>query len=308
MPTPNPQQLSLFSDLPEKNKKPLPKAEVARSKERAARVAKDKGLAREALAYYERKKYVLALEKRNFTELIFILGNGKEKWFKAFGHSAVIFEHRIAPMINSKALRKEDKDYNLNVHSKEGVISFKSLKDLGTKLKSVNIYLDRAEDNIFVFKLPFRVSQIEYNEYIGQDQLIVENANKIIVPELIMPKLYDELKKLRDLALSAVRRMDGSLRQTFGAEFESKTRIMVRDYVIASRDNTVDGMEFLKKTLKDLEQVNGDLFSVSGTHIIEDARYERLAVQISNTREQIIAEMRKFEAHRIEKEFRGKMK
>ncbi|MBQ7040842.1 hypothetical protein IJN73_02120 [Candidatus Saccharibacteria bacterium] len=280
---------------------PPPEEQKPRSPAVRARAKKDAEKRGELMRYYERKKLALTMERKNFSKLIFILGNGKQKWYKGFGHTAVIFEHRVGPMIGSKAVARKDGDFNRTIHSKEGVVAVRYIDDLREKLLKIGCTIEDDKDNIYVFNLPWTVAQEQYNLYLRESEEMVERTNKILAPHLIMPELYTQMILLHRLIFYSAERMSKGAREMVGQEMEQNVRTMIKRYVVAAKTKQ-DAMAVLESLMIHLDDFNGNLAAINGLGVDEDRKIMEMAEKAEEVRKEILLQMKIVRAKEIERE------
>ncbi len=303
-----PKQLSLFDNIVEKmNSSPLaaenseavaeePKKRSVAAEKRAERDRK----AREVeLRYYERKKVALGLEKKNFDKLIFVYGNGSDPWYKGFNHTAIFFENVIGPRIGSKIIAKDDKDFNKRVHA-NAVVSYRALDALTEKLLKIGCTIEDDRDQIYIFKLPERISEERYNLFLHQRQEAVDRANKILVPHLLAAPLYADMRILHRLVFNSVGRMSRHARETVGLEMENNARLLIKRYRKTAKRGG-DALELYEEMLNIADDLDGDLAAITGLGVEDDLKVLEMAEKTEEIKQEILHEIKLIKLKEVDK-------
>ena len=278
---------------------------------RAAEIAlenreKEKAAAQEgretALRYYERKQIVLTHEKRNQTEMIFYK-TPSGTWYKAIEKSAVYFASKYAKMVESKAKLQIDKDYKFA--SKTGCVSIPNIDNLIKKFEVIGVKLVSAKDDIYIFKMPERITGDEYNLMREQSRTTIERANKMIRPKDMMPNLMEDAKELFTTVFWTFRDMNEQSKRIIGDDFATAIRNVIVGYTIMVKTNG-DPKEFLDKALLKVAEADGYFMAVSPLRIIKDDKLLQIAEQLAKLRNQIIFEQKRIAVREINDKNKGK--
>ncbi|MDO4889609.1 MAG: hypothetical protein Q4A25_02885 [Candidatus Saccharibacteria bacterium] len=251
--------------------------------------------------YYERKKIALGLEKKNYDKLVFVYGNGAHPWWKAFNHSAIIFENVIAPQINVRVTAQSDKDFDRKVQA-EKVVAYQDIEALKRKLRGIDCQIEDVQDEgIQIFKLKKAISVEEYNLYAQRDQEIVERAGKLLMAHLVDSVLYARLKTLYGLALNSTRRMSGASRELVGKDIELEARMLILKYRRTAKHGT-DPLELYEEMLDITGDLDGNLAAILGTSTEDDAKILEMADKTADVKEEILHQIKLIKVKQINKE------
>lgn len=256
------------------------------------------------LRYYERKRIVLAREKHNQNELIFIKAP-TTTWYKAFDKSATYFAAKYAKLIGSKATIKIDRDYQFQ--SKIGVVSIPNMEAMIEKLKKVNIELIDTKDEIYTFKLNERITIDEYNLMREQSEAVLERANKMIKPKEMMPNLLEDAKDVFQTVFWTFRDMHEWARQRVGAEFADELRGIIVDYTVLVKSKELEAEEFLDRAMERVCRADGCFVALLPLRIVNDDKMLEIATKLLKLRNQIIFERKKLAVKKIDAENHGRV-
>lgn len=176
---------------------------------RAKRNEADLEAKRRRKIYLEDKKRLLELEKDNYTQLMLLKTH--DGWWKMFGHSAVIYAKYVAPKTGVKAKLHLDTDYQ--VVSEEGYVSIDDLKTFEHRVKPVGVYLLSEKERGAVFELGIRISEEDYITMLEEERMLIERANKLLMPVENLSELADAINKTMTVVHTATRKADGVVRE-----------------------------------------------------------------------------------------------
>ena len=253
-----------------------------------------------SLRYYERKKIVLTKEKHNLSEIIFIK-TPKGTWWKAFERSAIYFlEKGYTNEIGSRAKLQVDEDYRLK--SKLGFVSNPNIEKLSAGLQKVGLKLVESSDQIRVFKMPKPVTEEEFNELHEKNMLMVERANSLVVPKLMMPKLFEDAKELGMMLFRTFSHMTEWTNQTIGLDMTKAIMDIVERYVEEAKSGGEDPEKFLLWALHQVDIADGKYAMLSALRIVDDKKLFEIAEALAKLRAQIGAERKRLAIKKIDDE------
>ena len=257
--------------------------------------------------YYERKKVALGLEKKNYDKLIFVYGNGAHPWWKAFNHSAIIFEHVVAPQIDVNIVARDDNDFDRKVQA-EKVVAYQDLEALKRKLRGIGCEIeDVKDDGIQIFKLKKAISVESYNLYAQRDKEIVERAGKLLMAHLADAVLYARLKILYGLVLNSARRISGASRDLVGQDMEREARTLILKYRRTAKRGT-DPLALYEEMLDIAGDLDGNLAAILGTSTEDDGKILEMAEKTAEVKEEILHQIKLIKVKQINKEHGAEVK
>ena len=218
---------------------------------RARAAAKGAKAQEEKQEYLEIKRRLLEREKDNYTQLMLMKGKGG--WWMMFGHSAIMYKYMVAKRLRLSVKLLPDSDYG--VKSDEGCVSVRDLNKLEQRLKPARIYPIKITPKAAIFDLGERVSEQDYALMVREDEISLEMANRLILPEEHMTELNTKTKAAHKVIHEAVRKMDGVSREVFADEME---RAVVRLQVMVLR--TARGTMDVDECLAEAYDVTEDLY------------------------------------------------
>lgn len=255
-----------------------------------------------SLRYYERKQIVLTHEKKNQTEMIFFK-TPSGTWYKAVEKSAVYFVMKYGKMVESKAKLQIDKDYKFI--SKTGCVSIPNIDNLVKKLETIGVKLASAKDDIYIFKLPERITGDEYNLMREQSRTTIERANKMIRPKDMMPNLMEDAKEIFTIVFWTFRDMNEQAKRIIGDDFAMALRDIVIGYTEMAKTKG-EPKEFLEMAMQKVTEADGYFMAVSPLRIIKDDKLLQIAEGLMKLRNQIVFEQKKIAVKEINDKNRGK--
>lgn len=178
------------------------------------------------------KRRVYELEPKNYTKLYFIRQHGN--WFRAFGHSAIIYHYDICSKIHRRSKLLIDNDYTLRIPG--GVVNVSDMDVLETKLNTAGYSLIVGNERCRVFNLGRRYTDAELKAMEEAREREIESINRVVEPKRIYPYLSRQLRQLfRDLYF-ALAKLDSYARHCVGEEIVHRALDLLTEYSLMASD------------------------------------------------------------------------
>ena len=255
------------------------------------------------IAYLEAKRRTLVYEKSNYTQLVLVKTH--EGWWKMFGHSAVFYKYMVAKRMHISVKLLPDTDYD--VVSEEGCISISDFEEFRRKMKLAKIFLVKITNSVAIFDLGERVSEQDYVLMIREDEVSLEMANKLILPEERMTELNTKTKAAHKSIHEMVRKMDGVSRENFANDME-RSVVRLQILVLRVARGTTDVDDCLSQAYDIAEDLYGYALMTLNLRLVEAKKVYEVTETIVALERQIKKEMRKRSMDRVEAEAKAKAK
>lgn len=181
--------------------------------------------------YNDNKKFIMEFEKTNYEYLAFM--RSTNNFYKLFDHSALFYNHHIAPKLNLQSHLRPDGDFTHK--STTGFVSVRNPEKIAEAFTTINIKQVKTKDqtgNFLLFKLPWRFTEAQVAEIIEANHFKIRNFNHIVMVDNVIPVLFLQLEELLKAIYENVRGMGGPVeRETLGYELIKTTTKMNRIYL-----------------------------------------------------------------------------
>ena len=262
------------------------KAEVAKTIAREDRAALKAARREEDTA----KKALLEREKENYTK-IYVLKcyNG---WLKICDNSAMM----VAKWLDGRLGRSYDisDDGGYGVRASYGIVSIPpaSVGDFIERMARGGIPLTFDDAWILEFNLGERVSQEEMVRMLHEDELIIEKANRMVMPKALFPELRADIKTLLNFIHVQTRNQRESTKEVLMNDAE-KCAINANKLVIATARGQVQIGDCLDKIGVFTEEMYGNVTTMSNMGLITAKRYKQCVDMIARIEADRAREMKR---------------
>lgn len=253
-------------------------------------------------AYNALKRQVLDFENSNFRYIVLIRQEGSHFW-QACGHSAVFLSARISKRLKRPFNLREDTDFGVKSSGK--VVYINSMGALKEGLKSLHIYPEVEKENSVRFRLDEAITHEDYQDMLGEEDRQKERANKVFVPEHLIPVLDEEIKKMNRHVRILTSGMKSPERDAYGTDMRKVAVEMTR---LSTRlaNSRIELEEFLRREkdlLFELDEFTNVIMSDGPYDVVRMAKF---AEQYLRVQAEIERETRKMVAAKVEESFKGK--
>lgn len=198
------------------------------------------------------KKKVLAREARNYSEIILVRekekpGSNKKRWWKVFGHSAVMLKYEVGKVHHLSFRIQEDDDYG--ERSKEGVIQIPDLDGFLDKMKRRGYADVKKATEVIVVRLGYSLKVEEYQSLLTIEEDLLRHAGKLIRAKEVLPTFGAVLKELDKQVHEMVRKMDRQSQDAYANKMEEITVGLKIKFIRVARGSY--GLEELLKEITD---------------------------------------------------------
>ena len=224
--------------------------------------------------YLSYKKRLAELEPNNYTKLYFIWQKGS--WYRAFGHSAIIYHYEICPKLRRKSKLLDDKDFGLRIPG--GVVNVSDIEILKEKLNELGIRFIDGDNTYCIFNLGKRYTQAELKYYEEARDREKASINMVILPKQVYPHLYKLCRELFATLYFVVAKMDKYAKSRLGNELVDRVNDVLLRYIMLSKE---DGKWSEMGVEEFLEYVAESMFwlqaKMSAVMQVSDGNYESWA-------------------------------
>lgn len=172
---------------------------------------------RESYARYRaNKKKAKELEERNTRHLILFpasdIDTNAEKFYNMGGNSAIIYCHELGPRLKRNPVLRRDMDLGPDrFHS--GVCSISNLESLTQRLAEIGVKRRPDYGELVIFKLAREYPKDEIREMLKQEQVRLDNLNKLLYAEVLFPDIHRQMIELKRMVPAKVKNMDKTYRE-----------------------------------------------------------------------------------------------
>ncbi|MBQ9017305.1 hypothetical protein IJ103_03650, partial [Candidatus Saccharibacteria bacterium] len=198
--------------------------------------------------YYKIKAKVLEAEKNNRESLYVV--EMPDGWYMMMGNSAVIYANDLANRLKISVKIIQDRDYRHTAI--DGIVTFQDLEVFERRMRELKIKQRHRSEGIIIYDLgkdAYTDEKIE--ELKHENEVRIERANKLIVPEVILPELKLRLQELSRAIHPGVRNMDPAGRDLVGREIDGVAGKLVEDFFLAA-NGWDDMFLFRDRSIRDL--------------------------------------------------------
>ena len=233
--------------------------------------------------YEELKKKVLSEEEKNFGSLyVFRDTSG---WYKMVGNSAVIYAYDLAKRLKINVRVIDDTDFRYKARG--GIVTFQNLKIFKERMAKLKIFPRFEQDNMIIFDLGRKYRPEELNEIKNYEAVLDSQANKLIMPDTILPEVKVQLQKLAKILLSNVRKMEPTSQKMVGLDLVKTMGMMYREYVLAM-NGYKDPQEYVEWALKRLREIEADMMIILNLELFQRKQMMMVLEEIGKTRRKLI--------------------
>ncbi len=195
------------------------------------------------------KAKVMDFERTNHSHLLFYVST--KGFVKLAGHSALFFAMTIADRIHWRYSLKIDTDhYSI---SDDGIISFRSLENISTRLAEINIFpnpkISDAELHYFDLAKSYSADQIDRLRDNAQQD--IKRIMSIVLPASPIPNLYDAIMQASQLLYYQFKHLpDAFAREVLGNHLFSLSYDMAIKYMLYARQKNKSDVEYLREIIE----------------------------------------------------------
>ena len=199
-------------------------------------ITQDLSAARHVLQLRQRniKAQVMEFERTNHHHLLFF--NSTQGFVKLAGHSALFFATTIADRIHWRYSLKIDTDrYSV---SEDGIISFRSIDSIATRLGSINIFTnpEMSDAEYHYFELPKVYSAEQIDRLRDHSKQDIKRIMTIVMPASPIPSLYDAIMQTSQLIYYQFKHLPDPLgRDAIGQKMIDASYSMAIEYLRYAR-------------------------------------------------------------------------
>lgn len=226
------------------------------------------GRARRA-EYLRLKSRVSELEPENYSKLYFIWQKGS--WYRAFGHSAIIFHYDICPKLKRASKLLPDKDYGVRIRG--GVVNVRDMDVLEQKLEEFGIHKIKSDNRFYIFNLGKKYTAAELEMFEQTRDREYAFINKVVVPDEIFPHLYKLIRQLQEKIYFVVASSDGYAKESFGIEVVQRMNQLTVNYSLMTKKSQDSGglsaEEYLYLVIKEMHWLQAMMGVATNVRILE---------------------------------------
>lgn len=231
--------------------------------------AQDLSAARMALQQRQHylKSQVMEFEQTNNRHLLFF--NSTKGFVKLVGHSALFFAMTIADRLHWRYSLKLDTDHYYV--SEDGVISFRSLANIATRLAEIDILPDTALDTpeLHYFKLTKVYSEEQIAKLRDHSKEDIKRIMTVVLPTSPIPSLYDAIMQASQLIYYQFKHLSDHLaRDTIGREMILTSYDMATEYLHYARSKDPKRHRHLRKIAESARELRFGIAYVSKLQIL----------------------------------------
>lgn len=192
------------------------------------------------------KALVMKLESENYDRLIFYQSDNC--YYKLAGHSALIYAGNVAKRIGRRFNLRADTDHYSK--SVDGVISIVMNDVLQESLSAIKAIpdLSNKNSNIMIFKLPYKYSEEDIEQFREMTKQEERQINQIILPKSPIPTLYVYINELTEIIYHNSKNMPHFGSTTLGADIFNSICSVHRCYL--NYANGFIKLDDMAKTMK----------------------------------------------------------
>lgn len=218
----------------------------------------------------EQKKQLMEREKGNYTRILALkCHNG---WLKLCDNSAMIVGKKLDGRLGKTYKVAADNGYG--TRAEYGVISIPpvQVEDFIGRLDRAGIKLVVDGAWSLEFDLGERVSQEEMVRMLQEDSLLIERANKLVMPKVVLPELRADVKALLEFVHVQVRNQKDTTRQVLMNDVERRA-IEANKLIIATARGYVGIKECLDEIGFFTEEMYEDATTMCDMKVITAKKY-----------------------------------
>lgn len=209
--------------------------------------------------YQKLKAFAIEREKDNYSKLFII--HEKGNWWKMLGHSAIIFNYEVSDWVGYRCKLLPDSDYENK--SEEGVINIRDVFELDKKLVKTKISLLKSTEDYRVYNIGKKFTQGDLLHMQKKRDLEWSKVNKIILPKVLFPELYQLERDLFTKVYFMSKNLDTYAREIITNPIVKRVGGMLRDYSILANSNGLKKMKYIDRVKSDLQWCTSQMALVS---------------------------------------------
>lgn len=241
----------------------------------ATKTKEEEGRLRRA-EYLRLKQRISEIEPTNYSKLYFIWQKGK--WYRAFGHSAIIYHYDVCPKLKRKSKLLDDRDYGIRIPG--GVINISDIEILEEKLEAVNIHKIKSDQRYYIFNLGQRYTDAEIKMFEKTKDRELASINQVVVPKEIFPHLYKLIRELQEKIYFSVAKMDRYAKDVFGTELVRRMNDVYVGYSLMVKSSSNSGglppEEYLKSVVKDMYWLQAQMGVATNMRVLEISKITQI--------------------------------
>lgn len=245
---------------------------------------------RESYARYRaNKKKAKELEERNTRHLILFpasdVDTNAEKFYNMGGNSAIIYCHELGPRLKRNPVLRRDMDLGPDrFHS--GVCSISNLESLTQRLAEIGVKRRPDYGELVIFKLAREYPKDEIREMLKQEQVRLDNLNKLLYAEVLFPDIHRQMIELKRMVPAKVKNMDKTYRDVIGMRMVDSLMELVRNYTEMAHGD-VDAKTAGGKMMLELDMMLAEISILNELKLWEISTCTRIASAIVTMRQLI---------------------
>lgn len=228
--------------------------------------------------YYEIKRRLIDFEMTNCTKIAVITDtNGMHK---AIGNSAIILVCMISKKLGIFGYRLTD-DTDYQVQTCEPICLIPNFLEL-EKILTGKGEMEETKNpsGRYVFTIGYRVDEADILAARKENELLVERANRLVMPKERYPKLRVELERTARMVYEMTHKMDGDVRGMIGNKMAERAIEMHVEFIEAANGH-IGMRKYLLRTREGLSSLSSEVLTVMNLRLIDVEKAERLLEQIS---------------------------
>lgn len=243
-------------------------------------------------AVYETKKdEILKNDKKNRKKIV-MLQTADGQWWKMFDRSAAIYAYHLAPLVGKTKVKfLEDTDPRLK--AEHGVVTVKNIAEFEASMVRLGVAKIFDKDGMKVFEMKKALSNEEVEEFLGMEQELRKKANRLIVPEVVLPDLYFEVMELAKTTVNTVQQIERSVRSAYGKDLLEKSQEISRNFVLMS-NGWKDPEDYFERALYALNDMQADMMPISHARLTNVGKVFQMMRQIDVTRKQLLKDAKEY--------------
>lgn len=238
--------------------------------------------------YVKNKIGLLKWEEDNYTMLGVLVGpNGMHKMFD---HSAIIYVCKVSKAIGAPSARLIlDSDYDAPTDKPVCLLpNFGQVE----KMLVANGMKEKKTEGKIVFELGYRVDAADLIELQKEEESLLDNANRLVLPVKIYPRLRTELEKSAKLICELNRKMSGDLREVVGNKMAT-TAISLCTMFVEAANAHIDMKKYLKDARVKVSELSGETVTLMNLRLIEGSKAMSILNQLDHTQKKIAGALEK---------------
>ena len=250
------------------------------------------------IQYMDNKTKVLDLERKNKDKLYVVKTHKPgDEWYKMFGHSAIIYAFDLCPRLK-RAVPKihpdKDPQYgSIKTTARTGVVIVKSLKALKADMDRIGVKIVYNKDGLTEFKLEETYSLERLKELQNVEEQRWAEANKMVLPDIVMPALYSAIRATETEIFRMTCRMKPNEMTLVGDDMLLTVSNIMREYVKMANgwDGKMHPEKFIAFARESTYRLRADVAIVMNERIVDasvvyriEKKLETLELKITNAK------------------------